>query len=382
MKMQNKKKIRVMVILGTRPEAIKLAPLIKELKKNQRTVPVVVTTSQHREIQDDILNLFSIKVNYDLDIMRNKQTLVGISRRAISGVYRAIAKFSPHLVLIQGDTTTSFIGALAAFYSKIAVAHVEAGLRTYQKYNPYPEEKNRHLITVLSDIHFAPTKISVNNLLRENVPKERIVLTGNTVIDSFHWIARFTNKGLLREYFPESLLSSSKKFLLITAHRRENWGRPLENIASALKELVSKHSDIEIVYPVHPQPNVKRVIYRYLKPEKRIHLIEPLIYKSFIALMKQAYFVLTDSGGIQEEASCLGKPVLVLREYTERPEGIHNKTMKLVGTAPKKIVKEATKLLNDEQYYRSMSKPTDAFGDGKASGRIVKAIIKYFNFVK
>ena len=366
---------KVAAIFGTRPEAIKVIPVILELNKYpQEFNSLVIATAQHRQMLDQVLDLFGIRPDFDLNIMEENQTLAEISRRAIEGLDRVINDTKPDLVLVHGDTTTTLMGALSAYYHHLPIGHLEAGLRTYDKYNPYPEEMNRHLVGVLSDLHFAPTSISKQNLLKEGIQKEGIFVTGNTVIDALLAVAKMEYEfgdGPLREVDPKNRL------ILITAHRRENWGEPLENICGALKELVHLYKDIEIVYPVHPNPNVQEPAKKLLSGIERIHLVPPLDYQPFVKLMDKSYLILTDSGGIQEEGPSLGKPVLVLRKVTERPEAVNAGTVKVIGTEKGKIIHHTSLLLDDKEEYGRMARAVNPYGDGLASGRVVGAIRHY-----
>ena len=363
---------KILFIFGTRPEAIKVAPVIKELEKYSKDFRVVnCVTAQHRQMLDQVLFLFDIKVNYDLNIMKEGQDLFYLNSRLISSLKTVLEKEKPDLCLVQGDTTSAFLGGLAAYYRKIKVGHIEAGLRTYRKYSPFPEEANRHLLSVIADFHFAPTKKAKENLLQENIPNSSIFVTGNTVIDALLMIAKksceFDNPILRR-------IDSTKKIILVTAHRRESFGKPFREMCYAFQEIVDLHKDVELIYPVHLNPNVQKPVKSILKNTERIHLIEPLDYKNFVLLMRRCYLILTDSGGIQEEAPTFHKPVLVMRQVTERPEAIEAGTAKVVGTQRKTIVQEVTKLLLSKKAYRKMSIAKNPFGDGKAAKRIVKII--------
>jgi len=358
---------KVAIIFGTRPEAIKVIPVILELAKYSREIkPVVIATAQHRDMLDEVLKLFEVKPDFDLNIMEENQSLSRVLGRALSRLDKTIEKIRPDLVLVQGDTTTTLTAALSAYYHQIPVGHLEAGLRTYDKYNPYPEEINRRMVSVLSDLHFAPTVTSKENLLREGIRDEKIFITGNTVID-----ALFAVKGMDKDE------GTDHRLILVTAHRRENWGRPLENICSALKELICLYEDIQIVYPVHPNPNVSGAVKKFLDGVKRIHLLPPLSYQSFVRLMERSYLILTDSGGIQEEAPSLGKPVLVLRKITERPEALEAGTVRVVGTEKEEIVSEVALLLDNKDEYEKMAKAVNPYGDGLARQRVVGAIRYY-----
>ncbi|WP_238906081.1 UDP-N-acetylglucosamine 2-epimerase (non-hydrolyzing) [Clostridium sp. YIM B02506] len=370
------KKIKIFTIFGTRPEAIKMAPLVKELEKREGIVSKVCVTAQHREMLDQVLNYFDIKTDYDLNIMKSKQTLTGITTKVLEGLEEVFEEEKPDMILVHGDTTTTFGGALAAFYKQIKVGHVEAGLRTFDKYFPFPEEMNRKLTGALADIHFAPTVGSKNNLLREGVKEEDIYVTGNTVIDAMEHTVK-------EEYVFETeelnhIDFNKKKVIMITAHRRENWGEGIENICTALKTIVEENKDVELVYLVHLNPVVKDVVYKHLNDKERVHLLTPQDTKETHNLMNKCFMVMTDSGGLQEEAPHLGKPVLVLRDVTERPEAVEAGTVKLVGTDVETIIKEANDLIRDKEAYEKMSKSVNPYGDGKASERIVDAIEKYF----
>lgn len=369
-------KKKIITIFGTRPEAIKMAPLVKELEKREEIDSKVCVTAQHREMLDQVLNLFDITPDFDLNIMKTKQTLTGITNKVLEGLEEVFMEEKPDMILVHGDTTTTFAGALAAFYQQVKVGHVEAGLRTFNKYFPFPEEMNRKLTGSLADLHFAPTKGSKNNLLREGISDSDIYITGNTVIDAMkHTVEEnyiFENDELNHIDF------ENKKVIMITAHRRENWGQGIENICEALNKIVEANEDVELVYLVHLNPVVKDVVTERLGGKDRVHLLPPLDTKETHNLMNKSFMVMTDSGGLQEEAPHLGKPVLVLRDVTERPEAVEAGTVKLVGTDADIIVNEASKILNDENEYAKMSRAINPYGDGKASERIVNAILKYF----
>ncbi|MEA4816127.1 MAG: UDP-N-acetylglucosamine 2-epimerase (non-hydrolyzing) [Lachnospiraceae bacterium] len=373
-------KIKVVTIFGTRPEAIKMAPLIKKMDGCRYIENKVLVTAQHREMLDQVLRIFDIHPDFDLDIMKDKQTLVDITTSALSGINFVLEAERPDIVLVHGDTTTTFIGALAAFYNKIKAGHVEAGLRTYDKYQPYPEEMNRSMAGRLCDLHFAPTKISRENLLRENVDGENIFVTGNTVIDALaHTIKpgyRFNCEELNHIDFKK------RRVIAVTAHRRENLGEPLKNICLALKDITKAFPDTEIVYAVHKNPLVRETVFETLGGAERIHLTDPLDLKDMHNLMNNSYLVLTDSGGLQEEVPSMGKPVLVLRNVTERPEGIAAGTLKLAGTERDIIFKMAEELLSDSGAYEKMALAVNPFGDGKASERIIDAILYHFGIKK
>jgi len=368
--------IKVMVIFGTRPEAIKMAPLIKELEKVNQMNCIVCVTAQHREILDQVLEIFCIRPQYDLNIMKTKQSLTGITCSVLVGLEKIFEKEKPDIVLVHGDTTTTFAASLAAFYRKIPVGHVEAGLRSHNKFFPYPEEINRKLTSALADLHFAPTSTSKENLLREGILEKTIFVTGNTVIDAMKYTIKeeyvFENCEL------NAIDYKNKKVIMVTAHRRENWGIGIENICKALKIIVEENQDVEILYLVHPNPVVKDMVSSILRGVGRIHLLEPIDTREIHNLMKKCYLIMSDSGGIQEEAPHLGKPVLVLRHVTERVEAEHAGTVKLVGTDIDKIVLNANKLLRDLDEYNRMSKSINPYGDGNASAKIVDALINYF----
>jgi UDP-N-acetylglucosamine 2-epimerase (non-hydrolysing) len=376
--MKTNNKLKVMAIFGTRPEAIKMAPVVEKMKETDNIQTVVAVTAQHREMLDQVLNLFSIEPDYDLDIMQENQTLSGITSRVLKGLERVYKKEKPDLILVHGDTSTTFVGALASFYNQIKVGHVEAGLRTHDKYSPFPEEMNRHLTGVLTDLHFAPTPTARENLLQENVTDDDIFITGNTVIDALLETVeedyKFT-KQMLNE-----IDYDDKKVILLTAHRRENLGQPMENIFKAVEELIINNSKTEVVFPVHLNPKVRKIANKILGNLDRVHLIEPLDYKPFANLMARSHLILTDSGGIQEEAPALGKPVLVLRDTTERPEAVDAGTVKKVGTNKNKIIESATELLRDDKAYNKIANTVNPYGDGKASSRIVNQILYKFNF--
>ncbi len=371
----NKKK--VITIFGTRPEAIKMAPLVKELEKREGIDSKVCVTAQHREMLDQVLDYFDIKPDFDLNIMKSKQTLTGITNKVLDGLEEIFIQEKPDMILVHGDTTTTFSGALAAFYQQIKVGHVEAGLRTFDKYFPFPEEMNRKLTGALADLHFAPTKGSKANLLREGVSENDIYVTGNTVIDAMlHTVKEdyiFDNDILNEIDF------KNKKIIMVTAHRRENWGEGIDNICEALNKIVDENKDVELIYLVHLNPVVKDVVYSKLGNKERVHLLPPLDTNETHNLMNKCFMVMTDSGGLQEEAPHLGKPVLVLRDVTERPEAVEYGTVKLVGTDINKIVIEANNLINNKDEYMKMSKAANPYGDGFASRRIADIIENYFS---
>lgn len=370
-------KLKVMTVFGTRPEAIKMCPLVLEMRRHPDEIePLVAVTAQHREMLDQVLHLFGITPDYDLNIMSAGQTLYDVTEKALRGLQKVLEEAKPDLVLVHGDTTTTFAGALAAFYAQIPVGHVEAGLRTGNKYSPFPEEMNRKLTGSLADYHFAPTATSKANLLRENVPAERIVVTGNTVIDALKTTVkkdyRFGDDAL------HEVLDSGKRLILMTTHRRENLGEPMRHVYKALCEVLRTHSDVEAIFPVHKNPKVRQIVNEELGHLPQVHLIEPLDYEPFANLMARVDIVLTDSGGIQEEAPALGKPVLVLRDTTERPEAVAAGTVKLIGTAYEDVLRETNLLLDDAEHYRSMAEAVNPYGDGEACARIVGYILNKF----
>jgi len=359
---------KVMVVFGTRPEAIKMAPVIKELKKVKDINTIVCVTAQHREMLDQVLTLFKIKPDYDLDLMKEKQDLFTITAGVLGGMKTILEKEQPDLVLVHGDTTTTFAAALAAFYLRIPVGHVEAGLRTRNKYSPFPEEINRTLTGRLAELHFAPTDTSRENLLAESTAQFKIWVTGNTVIDALLDTVRDDYS-----FAPElAEIDLHKRILLVTTHRRENWGEPMRQIYQALIDLVDEFPDVEVVFPVHKNPVVRDIALEMLGQKERFHLIEPLDYEPFANLMNRCHLVLTDSGGLQEEAPSLGKPVLVLRDTTERPEAVQAGTVKLTGTNRQRIYQAAYTLLSDPAAYEKMARAINPYGDGKAARRIAK----------
>lgn len=370
-------KIKVMTIFGTRPEAIKMAPLVKELENNSDKIEsIVCVTAQHRSMLDQVLEIFDIKPDYDLNIMKDRQTLIEIVTRSLEGLDKIMKETQPDIVLVHGDTSTTFVGSLAAFYNQIAVGHVEAGLRTYNKYFPYPEEVNRRITGVIADMHFSPTKRNEDNLLSERVDPKDIYITGNTVIDALNTTVRDDY-----EFKDEALKNMSwddKKVIVMTAHRRENLGKPLENICMAVRDIVEKYEDVEVVYPVHLNPAVRETVFSILGNNDRIKLIDPVNADELHNAIKRGYLVLTDSGGLQEEAPSLGKPVLVLRNETERPEAIEAGTVKIAGVERNNIFNMTEELLTDKTEYEKMAKAVNPYGDGHASERIVKAIIERF----
>ena len=364
--------IKVMSVFGTRPEAIKMAPLVKELEKRKEIESIVCVTAQHREMLDQVLETFDIKPDYDLNIMKQGQTLGDITTRALNGLEEVIKEVKPDIVLVHGDTTTTFAGALAAFYNQVAIGHVEAGLRTNDKYSPYPEEMNRQMVDCMTDMYFAPTKLSKQNLLDENIDEEKIYVTGNTAIDA---MATTVKDDYYHEVFD---WVGDNRLILLTAHRRENLGDPMRRIFSGIKRAIDETPNVNVVYPIHLNPKVREVAHEVFGDDDKIKFIEPLEVFDFHNFIKKSYMILTDSGGIQEEAPSLGKPVLVLRDTTERPEGIDAGTLKLVGTDEEVIYQEIQNLLNNKEDYEKMSKASNPYGDGHASERIVDAIIERF----
>ena len=372
-----KKKIKVMTVFGTRPEAIKMAPIVLELARHPEEItPIVAVTAQHRDMLDQVLHLFDIRPDYDLDIMAAGQTLFDITSRAMLGLDKVLTEAKPDIVLVHGDTTTTFAGALAAYYHQTTVGHVEAGLRTHNKFSPFPEEMNRKLTGSLADLHFAPTSTAQQNLLTEAIAPENIFVTGNTVIDALHQTVRedfaFEDELLRRIDY------KNKRIVLVTTHRRENLGEPMRHVYKALRRLTEKFADVEVVFPVHKNPKVREVVREELGGLSKVHLIDPLDYEPFANLMHRSYLILTDSGGVQEEAPPLGKPVLVLRDTTERPEAVTAGTVKLIGTDCERVYAEARQLLTDKKEYSRMAESCNPYGDGKASGRIIQAILYHY----
>lgn len=365
-------KIKVMVVFGTRPEAIKMAPLVHALKKQSEIETIVAVTAQHREMLDQVLEIFEIIPDYDLNMMKERQTLVEITTNALNGLYDILHKVQPDIVLVHGDTSTTFVASLAAFYAQIKVGHVEAGLRTWDKYSPFPEEMNRQLTGVIADLHFAPTEQAKQHLLQENKRGDTIYVTGNTAIDAL--------KTTVRDDYTHEILTQlgNDRLLLVTAHRRENLGEPMKHMFRAIKRIVQTHQDVQVVYPVHLNPVVRELANEVLGNDPRIHLIEPLDVFDFHNFAARAHLILTDSGGIQEEAPSLGVPVLVLRDTTERPEGIKAGTLKLAGTKEETIFALAHELLTDEEKYNQMAQASNPYGDGRASERIAQAILYEF----
>ena len=372
-----KKKIKVMTVFGTRPEAIKMAPIVLELARHPEEItPIVAVTAQHRDMLDQVLHLFDIRPDYDLDIMAAGQKLFDITSRAMLGLDKVLTEAKPDIVLVHGDTTTTFAGALAAYYHQTTVGHVEAGLRTHNKFSPFPEEMNRKLTGSLADLHFAPTSTAQQNLLTEAIAPENIFVTGNTVIDALHQTVRedfaFEDELLRRIDY------KNKRIVLVTTHRRENLGEPMRHVYKALRRLTEEFADVEVVFPVHKNPKVREVVREELGGLSKVHLIDPLDYEPFANLMHRSYLILTDSGGVQEEAPALGKPVLVLRDTTERPEAVTAGTVKLIGTDCERVYAEARQLLTDKKEYSRMAESCNPYGDGKASGRIIQAILYHY----
>ncbi len=365
-------------VFGTRPEAIKLAPVIKLFKDNEKFNVKVCSTGQHKEMLKQVLDFFEIKPDYELNVMKDNQSLFDITESILKGLEEVLEDFKPDLIFVQGDTTTAFIGALAGFYKKIRVAHIEAGLRSFDKYSPFPEEINRKLVGSISDYHFAPTKRAVDNLFKENI-QENVYLVGNTVIDALHLGLKIIEenenlKAKIADFFNSKFKIQKSKIILVTAHRRESFGEPFQHICSALKQIAENFNYVDIVYPVHLNPNIRKTAFEILGKTKNIHLIEPLDYPKLIWLMNKSYLVVTDSGGIQEEAPSLGKPVLVVRDVTERTEGIEAGTAKLTGTNKTNIVENIELLLNNEDAYEKMAKATNPYGVGNSSKKIMKIV--------
>ncbi|EKY8185431.1 UDP-N-acetylglucosamine 2-epimerase (non-hydrolyzing) [Enterococcus faecium] len=365
-------KIKIMTIFGTRPEAIKMAPLIKAIENDERFESIVTVTAQHRQMLDQVMDIFDLKADYDLNIMKDGQTLTDITSRVIKELDSVLVEAKPDIILVHGDTTTTFAASIAGFYHQIKIGHVEAGLRTWNKYSPFPEEMNRQLTDTLADIYFAPTMMSKSNLLKEGRPEESIFITGNTVIDAMEYT--------IKQNYSNELLDNlaGKRIILVTMHRRENLGQPMTNVFKAINRLVEKFEDVHIVFPMHKNPKVRKNAEETLSDSEQVHLIEPLDVIDFQNFSNNSYMILSDSGGVQEEAPSLGVPVLVLRDTTERPEGIEAGTLKLVGTEEDKVFEEATLLLSDKEEYEKMSQASNPYGDGNASERILDAIA--YNF--
>lgn len=364
--------MKIMTIFGTRPEAIKMAPLIKAIENDERFESIVTVTAQHRQMLDQVMDIFDLKADYDLNIMKDGQTLTDITSRVIKELDSVLVEAKPDIVLVHGDTTTTFAASIAGFYHQIKIGHVEAGLRTWNKYSPFPEEMNRQLTDTLADIYFAPTVMSKSNLLKEGRPEESIFITGNTVIDAMEYT--------IKQNYSNELLDNlaGKRIILVTMHRRENLGQPMTNVFKAINRLVEKFEDVHIVFPMHRNPKVRKNAEETLSDSEQVHLIEPLDVIDFQNFSNNSYMILSDSGGVQEEAPSLGVPVLVLRDTTERPEGIEAGTLKLVGTEEDKVFEEATLLLSDKEEYEKMSQASNPYGDGNASERILDAIA--YNF--
>lgn len=373
------KKLCVMSVFGTRPEAVKMAPLIKELEQCEEIQSIVCVTAQHRQMLDQVLELFHIQPQYDLNVMKDRQTLTSITTRVLEGMEKVLETVKPDIVLVHGDTTTSFAVALAAFYKQIKVGHVEAGLRTYNKYEPFPEEMNRKLTGSLADLHFSPTTLACSNLIKEGVEKSHIYVTGNTVIDALKHTVEEDYEFTVPEL--NDISYKNRKVLTVTAHRRENIGTPLEQICEAILQIVNENPDVEVIYTVHKNPAVREIVYHILGNVEHIHLIEPLDLKDMHNLLKRSYLVLTDSGGLQEEVPSLGKPVLVLRNVTERPEGIEAGTLKLAGVKRESIYNITKILLKNQEIYQNMSQAKNPFGDGNASKRITQALLYEFGYI-
>lgn len=367
--------LKIALIVGTRPEVIKMAPIAMAVKEEPGMRPVLILTAQHREMSDDVLKVFSLKPDYDLDIMKPNQSLFDVTGRLVRKLETVLREERPDMVLVQGDTTSTFVGSLCSYYLRIPVGHVEAGLRTYDKYSPFPEEVNRKLTTGLSDLHFAPTDVARDALLKENVPRKAIFVVGNPVIDALLYVAgrdySFKTRGLAGVDF------TGKRVIAVTAHRRESWGKPYESMMRALRHIARKHSDVLIVFPVHPNPNVREPVRKILGGKPRIVLVDPLDYQEFVNLLKSCYFIITDSGGIQEEAPSLGKPVLLMREVTERPEAVKAGAVRIVGTDTRRIVDAAAELLRSPKAYRRMVIDKNPYGDGTASRRIIRAAKRF-----
>ena len=368
------KTIKVMVVFGTRPEAIKMAPLVQKLKQDERFEEVTVVTAQHREMLDQVLNIFKIKPDYDFNIMKKNQSLEGITAKVLVDMTKVLKEVKPDIVLVHGDTTTTFAASLASFYLQCPLGHVEAGLRTWNKYSPFPEEMNRQMTDDLTDLYFAPTKVSKQNLIKENHHSENIFITGNTAIDA---LAETVQDNYHHEVL--DLIKPGNKIILVTMHRRENQGEPMRRVFKVMKQVVDSHDNVEIIYPVHLSPRVQKVAHEILGNNPRIHLIAPLDVVDFHNLAKLSYFIMTDSGGVQEEAPALNKPVLVLRDTTERPEGVEAGTLKLVGTQVDQVKKAMLELLENKEVYEKMAKARNPYGDGHASERIMDDIAYYFS---
>ena len=368
------KTIKVMTVFGTRPEAIKMAPLVQKLKQDERFEEVTVVTAQHREMLDQVLNIFKIQPDYDFNIMKKNQSLEGITAKVLVDMTKVLKEVKPDIVLVHGDTTTTFAASLASFYLQCPLGHVEAGLRTWNKYSPFPEEMNRQMTDDLTDLYFAPTKVSKQNLIKENHHSENIFITGNTAIDA---LAETVQDDYHHEVL--DLIKPGNKIILVTMHRRENQGEPMRRVFKVMKQVVDSHDNVEIIYPVHLSPRVQKVAHEILGNDPRIHLIAPLDVVDFHNLAKLSYFIMTDSGGVQEEAPALNKPVLVLRDTTERPEGVEAGTLKLVGTQVDQVKKAMLELLENKAVYEQMAQARNPYGDGHASERIIDDIAYYFS---
>lgn len=378
-----KHRYKVMIVFGTRPEAIKMAPVVQEIKKHDEIECLVVVTAQHREMLDQVLNLFEIIPDYDLNLMKHGQTLSELTSNILQGLDSILDKTQPDLVLVQGDTSTTFVAALAAYYHKIPIGHVEAGLRTGEKYFPWPEEMNRKLSTSLADLHFAPTELSRDNLLREGISDDKIFVTGNTVIDALIATVKdgyeFQNEELNRILHA----NRDKRLIMVTTHRRENWGEPMAQIYKALRTVLQEFPDTYVIFPMHKNPTIRKVVNEVLENHERVYLVEPMDYQPFINLMSRTYLILSDSGGIQEEAPSLGKPVLVVRDTTERPEAVAAGTVNIVGTSYEKVLAGIRLLLSDKIAYLRMCQASNPYGDGSAAIKIAKIVVerlkKYYN---
>ncbi len=380
-KTDDSKKISVLVCLGTRPEGIKLAPVIKSLEKQKEIFNFkICSTDQHKEMLEQVFNFFEIKPDFNLNLMTNNQSLQSLSCKILNNINVVLDKVKPDIVLVQGDTTTAFLTALSAFYKRIKVGHVEAGLRTYDKNNPFPEEINRQLISRVADFHFVPTEGSFNNLVKENIDRGKIFLTGNTIVDAIDWGIRKIKKNInkIESKEPFSKIHKDKKIILVTMHRRESFGDDIKNICNALKVVANKYKNIQIIYPVHLNPNVRKPVFKILTDVDNILLTDPLNYESFIWLMNKSYFIVTDSGGIQEEAPTLKKPVLVIRKRTERSESVDIGISKLIGTDRDNIVENVLELINNESSYKKMISNINPYGDGHAAGKILECIFNRF----
>lgn len=366
---------KIMIIFGTRPEAIKMAPIIKKIEQDERFESCVVVTAQHREMLDQVLTRFDIQPKHDLNIMMVNQSLAGLTSRSVALLDEVFDIESPDMVLVHGDTTTTFAAALTAFYHQIPIGHVEAGLRTYDKYSPFPEEMNRQMTDLLADLYFAPTSLSRDNLLRAHVPDDQIFVTGNSAIDALAYT--------IHSDFSHPILTNAKtRKILITMHRRENLGENMVQVFHAVNQLLARHDDIDVIFPMHKNPKIRALVEKHLKPSDRLHLIEPLGVFDFHNLAKNAYLIMTDSGGIQEEAPALGVPVLVLRETTERPEGVTAGTLKLIGTQEKAVIAAVETLLDQPKRYQQMSQAHNPYGDGKTSDRILAILAQYFGLTR